>query len=201
MTYGPILHLPMRILPRSIARSCAAALALVLVACGTTAPVSPSPSGADAPPAAATAPAATAPASEAPASADPVAAAAYSAAICPLFERVVALDSRLAAIRAAGAGGVDATALSEELQLVSDELREVVNALDEVPTWTPGRRLQFDLMAALHAIRAGILAVLEDPGDPGAPDALAALPYVATQAMDREMARAIEGGLSCQPAG
>lgn len=176
----------MRSLPRSVARTGAAALALLLVACGTTAPVSPSASGTDAPPAA-----------TASASADPAAAAAYSAAICPLFDRVLALDSRLAAIRAAGSDGVEVSGLSEELQLVSDELRDIVNALDEVPTWSPGRRLQFDLMSALHAIRAEILIVLEDPDDPRAADTLAGLPYVASESMDREMARALEGGLSC----
>jgi hypothetical protein len=176
----------MRTFRRSVARSSVAALSLLLVACGTTAPISPSASGTGAP----------TPAS-ASASADPAAAAAYGRAICPLFERIVAHDPRLAAIRAAGEEGGDMTVYEDELAAVADELRDIVNALNDVPNWGPGRRLQLEIMGTLHLIRAELLTINEDLTALDTADAMAALPYIASETMDREMARAVEGGLSC----
>ncbi|HET7645646.1 MAG TPA: hypothetical protein VFM03_04110 [Candidatus Limnocylindria bacterium] len=177
----------MRTFRRSVARSSVAALSLLLVACGTTAPISPSASGTGAP----------APVASASASADPAAAAAYGRAICPLFERIVELDPRLAAIRAAGEEGGDMTVYEDELAAVADELRDIVNALNDVPNWGPGRRLQLEIMGTLHLIRAELLTINEDLTALDAADAMAALPYIASETMDREMARAVEGGLSC----
>jgi hypothetical protein len=176
----------MRTFRRSVARSSVAALSLLLVACGTTAPISPSASGTGAP----------TPAS-ASASADPAAAAAYGRAICPLFERIVELDPRLAAIRAAGEEGGDMTVYEDELAAVADELRDIVNALNDVPNWGPGRRLQLEIMGTLHLIRAELLTINEDLTALDTADAMAAQPYIASETMDREMARAVEGGLSC----
>ena len=186
VTDGPILRFPMRSFPRSAALV-AAALTTILVACGTTAPVSPTARGTDASP----------PAPSASASADPAAAAAYGTAICPLFDRIVNLDPRLAAIRAAGDEGGDMTGYEDELSALADELRDIVNALDEVPNWGPGRRVQLEIMGTLHLIRAELLSINEDLTAVDTADAMAALPYIASQTMDREMARAVEGGLTC----
>lgn len=164
-----------------------AALTILLAACGTTAPISPSAAGSHAPP----------PPVSASASADPAAAAAYGTAICPLFERIVNLDPRLAAIRAAGDEGGDMTIYADELGALADDLRDLVNELDEVPNWGPGRRLQLEIMGTLHLIRAELLSIGEDLGAIGTADAMAALPYIASETMDREMARAVEGGLTC----
>lgn len=169
-----------------------AAVTLILVsmvaACGTSPAPSPTPDATASPTVASAAPSATS---------DPEAAAAYSAAICPIFDTILAIDPRLGDLRAAGAEGGDMSGYDAELTALSDELRVVLNDLDEVPDWEPGNRFRFELTSSLHAIRAELLAAARDTSDPSAAAALAGIPFMASPAMDRAFASAVEGGLAC----
>ena len=170
----------------------AAAFSLVLVAvlaaCGTAPTPSPSPSVAAADPSAG-------------ASIDPQARAAYGAAICPIFTAILEIDPRLAAIRAVGDEDGDVAGQATELDALTGELLDILTHLEEVPAWDPGNRLRFELITALHAIRTQLIAVADDPSAATAAAALAATPYIATEAMDRAMAMATGGGLYCAPEG
>jgi hypothetical protein len=161
-------------------------LVAVLAACGTAPTPSPSPSLVAADPSAA-------------ASIDPQARAAYGAAICPIFTAILEIDPRLAAIRAVGDEEGDVAGQSAELAALTDELLGILTGLDEVPAWDPGNRLRFELISALHAIRTQLMAVAEDPTARTAAAALAATPFIASEAMDRAMASASGAGLSCAP--
>lgn len=132
------------------------------------------------------------------ASVDVVARDAYSAAICPIFLAIVELDPRLEELRAVGAAGAPTPIDAAEIDSVVEELRVQLTALEAVPTWNPGQSLRFNLTTALHGIRAQLLSIEVD--DPGAFATLAALPFLATEAMDRAMRDAVEGGLACEPA-
>lgn len=166
----------------------AAVLALTLAACGATTTPSEDRS---------TPPVASATAAPTP---DLAGAAAYSAAICPIFDAILTIDPRLADIRAAGSAGGDMTVHDAELGSLSDDIRVVLNDLEAVPDWEPGRRLQFELTSSLHVIRAELLAAARDTAAPEAAEAMAALPFLASVTMDRAMAAAVEGGMAC-PAG
>lgn len=164
------------------------ALVAVLAACGTAPTPSPSPSVAAAEPSAG-------------ASIDPQARAAYGAAICPIFTAILEIDPRLAAIRAVGDEDGDVAGQTTELDALTGELLDILTRLEEVPAWDPGNRLRFELITALHAIRTQLIAVADDPSAATAAAALAATPYIATEAMDRAMAMATAGGLYCAPEG
>lgn len=177
----------MRTSPRSTtpARLLLGAILLAtLAACGASATPSPTPVAATP----TLAPAATD---------DPAARQAYADALCPILLRVVELDPRLADMRSAGAAGGDMTVNEARLTSLAEDLRVVLTDLDAVPAWNPGQRLRFELLTALHAIRAHILVVSDDLADAGAAEAMAAIPFVASTAMDRAFASAAEQGLTC----
>jgi hypothetical protein len=129
---------------------------------------------------------------------DVAARGAYQAAMCPIFNAILAIDPRLKDLREAGAAGGDVSAQAGEVDAVIAELLITLNDLDDVPAWSFGDELRFSLTNALHAIRTHLLAVAEDPSHGTAAETLAATPYIATEAMDRSMARAVEAGLSCE---
>jgi hypothetical protein len=162
-------------------------LVVVLAACGLSATPTPSPE-----------PQSPAPVSVAPSSTpDPEAAAAYAAAICPIFDTILVIDPRLGVLRAAGAEGGDMTAHDAELSALADELRLVLNDLDDVPEWGPGNRFRFELTSSLHTIRAELLALARDTSHPEAAAAMAGIHFLASTAMDRAFASAVEGGFEC----
>jgi hypothetical protein len=133
------------------------------------------------------------------ASIDRRARAAYGAAICPIFTAILEIDPRLAAIRAVGNQDGDVAGQATELDALTGELLDILTRLDEVPAWDPGNRLRFELITALHAIRTQLMVVADDPSAGTAAAALAATPFIATEAMDRAMASATGAGLSCAP--
>ena len=179
----------------------ASLMAVLLAACGT-----------DATPSTAL-PTATRPASEAPSvpasqevtgSGAPVAppslgadGVAYSRAMCPIFTSILQLDGELAALRDIGASGGDVNDAVTELAAASDELLGILTALEEVPTWGPGAELRFRLISGLHTLRTQVLAIASDPGARTAPALLAALPFIASEAMDRSMSEAAAAGFRC----
>lgn len=122
---------------------------------------------------------------------------AYQAAMCPIFNAILAIDPRLEDLREAGAAGGDVSSLAGDVDAVVDDLLVTLNDLDDVPEWSAGDELRFSLINALHAIRTHLLAVAGDPSGATAAETLAATPFIATDAMDRSIARAVEAGLSC----
>jgi hypothetical protein len=124
---------------------------------------------------------------------------AYTAAMCPVFDEiVVTIDPRLAALRAIGAregpSPIDADAVAE----VVDALGTQLDALEAMPAWDPGRALTFSLITAAHSIRAHLLNIDLDGNERTAFQALAGIPFFASQAMDLAMADAVAGGLACE---
>lgn len=128
---------------------------------------------------------------------DPTARAAYTAAICPVFSDIIALDPRLAAMREAGAAGGDMSEHGDELTALSDDLNGILGDLEAVPEWSSGASLRFNLISGLHGIRAQLLRAADDPSSPTAAEALASIPFLANEAMDRAMQAATEDGLAC----
>ena len=156
---------------------------LALVACGTQ--VSPSASNL--------------PASGAPsASIDIAARDAYAGAMCPVFTSILELDPRLAALRRVGAEGGDKAAQSAEVTALTEELLAVLNDLEAVPEWTQGAGLRYQLTMGMHGIRAHLLQIAEDPTANSTAEDLAAIPFIATEAMDLAMRDAVRGGLACE---
>jgi len=129
---------------------------------------------------------------------DVAARGAYQAAMCPIFNSILAIDPRLKDLREAGAAGGDVSAQAGELDAVINDLLITLDDLDDVPEWSFGDELRFSLINALHAIRTHLLGVADDPSHTTAAETLAATPFIATEAMDRSMARAVEAGLSCE---
>lgn len=176
------------ILSRRFAAPAAALLAAsVLAACGATAPSSPAATDPTAPPVASVAP-----------SVDMATRDAFNVAMCPVLVAVRDLDPRLAAMRAAGAAGGDMTPHGTEIDALTDELGGLLTDLEAVPEWTEGAGLQFQLTTGLHGIRARLLRASEDLSARSAAAELAAIPYLASEAMDRAAADAVEGGLDCR---
>lgn len=159
--------------------------AVLLVGCGSQATPSSTP---------------PVPTTSASAADDPVARAAFGAAICPIFDGILEIDPRLAAMREVGSAGGDMSAQAAEIDTVSDELLGVLNALEAVPEWDSGTGLRFQLISSLHGIRAHLLAIGEDAASTTAAEDLAALPFIATNAMERAMQDAVSAGLSCEGA-
>ena len=157
--------------------------AVFLVGCGSQATPSSTPS---------------IPATSASAADDPIARAAFGAAICPIFDGILEIDPRLAAMREAGAAGGDMSAQSVEIGAINDELLGVLNALEAVPEWDSGTGLRYHLISSLHGIRAHLLAIGEDAASTTAAEELAALPFIATTAMERAMQDAVSAGLNCE---
>jgi hypothetical protein len=125
---------------------------------------------------------------------------AYEVAMCPLLMAVLDLDPRLAALRDAGTAG-DVDPVDGELAAVAASILGILDGLEAVPDWTPGSELRFNLITSLHAIRTSIVSASEQPGTAASEELLADLPFLATEAMDRSMQRAVEGGLDCQGIG
>lgn len=128
---------------------------------------------------------------------DPAALAEYTAAICPLFGRILGVDERLTALRAAGSGGGDVSGRAGEIGAVTDDLRAILADLEEVPAWGAGQRLTFELITSLHLVHTRLLGVGEEPAAPDAASRLAELPLLATEGMDVGMREATEAGLQC----
>jgi hypothetical protein len=125
---------------------------------------------------------------------------AFEVAMCPLFTAVVDLDPRLGALRAAGADG-NLAPVENELAAVAASILGVLEGLEAVPDWTPGSELRFNLISSLHTIRTTLVAAAENPAAPASAELVAGLPFLADEAMDRAMQRAVEGGLDCQGIG
>jgi hypothetical protein len=125
--------------------------------------------------------------------------AAYSAAICPIFERILDTDRRLEELRVLGREDGDVEGASEGISAMADELKAILDDLERVPTWQPGSQFRFLLITALHDIRVRLLEVAEDPAARDAATALGATPYLASDAMDRAMNQASEAGFVCLP--
>src|SRR5688500_3783455 len=81
--------------------------AVLLVGCGSQATPSSSP---------------PVPVASASANDDPIARAAFGAAICPIFDGILEVDPRLAAMREVGSAGGDVSGQSVEIGAVKDEL-------------------------------------------------------------------------------
>ncbi|HUF07664.1 MAG TPA: hypothetical protein VMP86_09850 [Candidatus Binatia bacterium] len=157
---------------------------ILLVACGAEPAPTASPAGPFATPAAGV---------------DIAARDAYNAAICPIFTGILDVEPRLTALRGAGAAGGDRSGHAAEIDAASDDLNVLLDDLEAVPEWSAGANLRFLLITALHAIRARILSVGEDPGAGTAAEALASLPF-SSEPMDVAMQSAVSGGLSCENA-
>lgn len=176
----------------------AVGFALVLAACGQA---EPSPTPEAVPP---SAPAATAEADPAtpPPTPDPAHGVgrrtAYIDAICPVFLDILELDPRLAALRSEGADEGDVPAQADEIGAVEAELRIVLNDLNAVPDWAPGRMLRSELSGALHEIRSSLLRVARDVEAEDAATQLAGVPYINRPTIDSGMQQAANAGLSCE---
>jgi hypothetical protein len=123
---------------------------------------------------------------------------AFGAAICPIFDGILEVDPRLAAMREAGSAGGDMSAQAAEIGAVNGELLGLLNALEALPEWDSGTGLRFHLISSLHGIRAHLLAMGEDAASTTAAEELAALPFIATNAMERAMQDAVDAGLNCE---
>ena len=181
----------MRIPTRLAAAVVAVLASLLLASCGSVAAPTLDP-------ASASQPADPAPSASVESEADLAARLSYSAAICPIFSGILELDPRLQAIRDAGTAGGDMTPQAHELGEVGDLLLALLEDLDAVPEWQAGANLRYHLTTALHGIRAQLLHVGENPAAGSAADELANLPFIASDAMDRAVQSAVEGGLTCE---
>lgn len=170
---------------RVVAPVTAAVAAVVLVACGATATPSGSPGGAQPPSASSSA------------TPDPAALAAYSDAMCVIFPVILEVDPRIGDVRDAAAAGGDMSAQADEMTSVSEALLVVLTDLEAVPDWEPGRALRHQLITALHDIRATFLHVVRDPSARDAAETIVDMPFIATDALDRAMNAAAQGGLTC----
>ena len=122
-------------------------------------------------------------------------------AMCPVLNLIADADTRLIALRQLGIGGGDVTGQAGEVADLGEAVELILDDLDATPDWTFGRRLRFSLIATLHAIRVA-LAGVEDQlaaGDAGAPDGMAAIPFIVDDGVELGMRDAVEAGLSCQP--
>ena len=126
---------------------------------------------------------------------------AFVVAMCPVLNLIADADTRLIALRQLGIGGGDVTGQAGEVADLGEAVELILDDLDATPDWTFGRRLRFSLIATLHAIRVA-LAGVEDQlaaGDAGAPDGMAAIPFIVDDGVELGMRDAVEAGLSCQP--
>jgi hypothetical protein len=126
--------------------------------------------------------------------------AAYNAAICPVFDAIVELDPRLAALRSAGANRMAEGVDPGEVDDVIGDLGGLLDDLEAVPDWEAGRSLRYQVITALHAIRARLLLIADSPTTDESLDHLAELPFIASQAMDLAYNQAFEAGHRCEDA-
>jgi hypothetical protein len=161
--------------------------AILLAACGATA----APSGS-------TAPDVTQPPSASPsATPDPAALAEYSEAICAIFPAILAIDPRIAHVRDVAGRGGDMTSQADEMTALTEAMLPVLEDLEALPDWEPGRALRVQLITALHAIRTTFLLVVRDPSARAAAQTIIDMPFIATDSLDRAMSTATQGGLTC----
>ncbi len=161
--------------------------AVLLAACGSTAP----PSGSTG------ATVTQAPAASASATPNPAALAAYSDAICAIFPAILAIDPRIAHVRDVAVAGGDMTDQADEMTALTEAMLPVLEDLEALPDWEPGRALRFQLITALHGIRTTFLLVAQDPSARAAAEDIVDMPFIATDALDRAMSTATQGGLTC----
>ena len=131
---------------------------------------------------------------------DPAALAAYSEAICAIFPAILAIDPRIAHVRDVAVAGGDMTLQADEMTALSETMLPVLEDLEALPDWEPGRSLRFHLITALHGIRTTFLLVAQDPDARTAAQNIVDMPFIATDSLDRAMSTATQGGLSCRPA-
>lgn len=131
---------------------------------------------------------------------DPAALANYTDAMCPIFAVILAIDPRLGDLREAAAAGGDMSGEATDMAALSDELLILVTDLEAVPDWEPGRAVRHHLRTSLHGIRALLLHVGRDPSAHDAAEDITAMPFIATEALDRAMNAAASGGLRCEVA-
>lgn len=161
--------------------------AAVLAACGATA----TPSGS-------IGTAVTQPPSATPrATPDPAATAAYGVAMCAIFPAILAIDPRIAHVRDMAAAGGDMTDQADEMTSLSEAMLPVLEDLEALPDWEPGRALRFQLITTLHGIRTTFLLVTQDPSARAAAQTIVDMPFIATDALDRAMSTATQAGLTC----
>lgn len=130
---------------------------------------------------------------------DPAALAAYADAICPIFDAILAVDPRIGEVRAAASDGGDMSDQATEMAALGDELLDLLTDLEAVPQWDPGAALRHHLITSLHAIRTALLHVGRDPVARDAAENITAMPFIATDALDRAMSSATRDGLTCAP--
>ncbi|HEX5039863.1 MAG TPA: hypothetical protein VFW95_07000 [Candidatus Limnocylindria bacterium] len=131
------------------------------------------------------------------ASAEAARVAAFDAAICPIFDDMLVLDPRIEALRSAGASGAAESVDPEEVDGVIAELGRLLDDLDAVPDWDAGRDLRYQVITALHGIRARLLLIADDPASDESLADLAQIPYIATEAMDLAFNQAFQAGHNC----
>jgi hypothetical protein len=165
---------------RRFAAPALAALIVVLSSCSAPPVVTPTPNA------------------SALAAADAAARDAYNAAICPVFDTILVLDPRIEGLRSVGSNGDPAAIDSGEVDALISELGSALTDLEAVPDWEAGRNLRYQVITALHAIRARLLLVAEDPASRASLDHLAELPYIASLAMDRAYDQAFRAGHTCE---
>ena len=124
--------------------------------------------------------------------------AAYNAAICPVFDDMLLLDPRIEALRSAGASHAAESVDPAEVDDVIAELGRLLDDLDAVPDWDAGRSLRYQVITALHGIRARLLQVADDPTSDESLAHLAEIPYIASEAMDLAFNQAFQAGHTCE---
>lgn len=122
----------------------------------------------------------------------------YAETICPIFDALVAIDPQLNDLRAVAQEGADMAAEQESMAALSDGILVILDELETLPAWEPGAALRFHLTNSLHGIRARLLRVGRDPSAPDAASTITAMPFIATDALDRAMSAATQGGLVCE---
>lgn len=163
----------------------ALAAAVLLAACSATATPS-DPTGATQPPSASSS-----------ATPDPAAMAAYSEAICAIFPAIIAIDPRISHVRDVAATGGDMSSQADEMISLAEAMLPVLDDLEALADWEPGRALRHQLITALHGIRTTFLLVAADPSARAAAQTIVDMPFIATDALDRAMNAATQGGLTC----
>ena len=126
--------------------------------------------------------------------------AAYNAAICPVFDAIIEIDPRLAALRSAGANGAAEGVDPQDVDDLIADLGGMLEDLEAVPDWNAGRNLRYQVLTALHGIRARLLQVADDPTTNESLAVLAELPYIASHAMDLAYNEAFQAGHTCEDA-
>lgn len=161
--------------------------ALITVGCGAA--ITPQPTGVAASPSATT---------------DSAGLNSYIAGMCPIFDAILAIDPRITDLRAqasaADAGDGDLSAHTAEMASLSEAMLVLLNDLASLPDWQPGAALRYHLLTSLHGMRAALLHVARDPAANDAAGDVTAMPFLASEALDRAMSTAAQGGLRCEPA-